>query len=95
MLLTELQLNRCLDFTVRRVVMSTKMFFQLGKDTQIRQRQLDDVREGMIPECEIRMWKVCSCYRTGVRSNVVLWEEMLPHIRAMSLLVLSVRSSAG
>ena len=55
MLLTELQLNRCLDFTVRRVVMSTKMFFQLGKDTQIRQRQLDYVREGMIPECEIRM----------------------------------------
>jgi len=95
MLLTEIQLNHCLDFTVRRIVMSSKIFFQLGKEKNIRQLQLDDVRGGEISECEIRMWKVCSCYRTGVRSNLVLWKEMLPHVREMRLLVLSAKSSAG
>jgi len=90
MLLTEIQLNHCLDFTVRRIVMSSKIFFQLGKEKNIRQLQLDDVRGGEISECEIRTWKVCSCYRTGVRSNVVLWKVMLHQIKAMSLLVLSV-----
>jgi hypothetical protein len=48
MLLTEPQLISCLDFTDRRVVMSTKIFFQLGKDSQIRQRHLGDVRGGVI-----------------------------------------------
>ena len=31
MLRTEPQHNRCLDFTVRSVVMSSRVFFQLGK----------------------------------------------------------------
>jgi len=72
-----------------------KISFQSGKEKNIRQLQLDDVRGGEISECEIRMWKVCSCYRTGVRSNLVLWKEMLPHVREMRLLVLSAKSSAG
>ena len=95
MLLTEPQLNLCLDFTVRRVLMSSKISFQLGKEKNIRLLELDDVRRGEISDCEIRMWKVCSCYRTGVRSNLVLWKEMLPHVREMRLLVLSAKSSAG
>jgi len=55
MLPTEPQLNCCLDFNFRRVVMSSKMFFQLGKQTAIRRRQLGAVRRRVITECEMRM----------------------------------------
>jgi len=72
MLPTEPQLNRCLDFTFRRGVMSSKMFFQLGKQTTIRRRQLGAVMEGVVTECEIRMSKVFNCYRCWVWANVVL-----------------------
>ena len=95
MLLTEPQHNRCLDFTVRSVVMSSMVFFQLGKETQIRPRQLGAVRRRMIPDCEIAMWKVCRCYRIGVRSNVVLLKVMLHLISIIKVLFLTVRSSAG
>jgi len=60
MLLTEPQLNRCLDFTVRSVVMSSKMFLQLEKETINRRHQLVAVRRGVIPDDEFMMSKVCS-----------------------------------
>jgi hypothetical protein len=63
MLLTETQLNRCLDFTVRSVVTSSKAFFQLRKETTIRRQQLFVLPGGVIPEGESGMSKVFSCYR--------------------------------
>jgi len=94
MLLREPQHNRCLVFTDRRVVMSSRVFFQLGKETTIRRRQLGAVGRVVFPECEIRLWKVCSCYRTGLISNALLLKVILRVIRAKKLLVLTVRSSA-
>jgi hypothetical protein len=93
MLLTEPQLNCSFDFTVCCVVMSSKMYFQMGKETIIRPRQVGAIRRGVIPDDEIRISKVYSCYRSGVQSNVVLWKGKPLHIRAMRLLVLSVRNS--
>ena len=87
MLLTEPQLNRCLEFTVRRVVMSSKMFFQLGKEMINRRRQLGAVRIGVIPHDYFRMSKVCNCYHTGLRSNVILMKVVVHYIREMRLLV--------
>ena len=87
MLPTEPQLNRCLDFTFRRVVMSSKMFFQLGKQTAIRRFQLGAARSRVI--------RVCSCYRTGLSSIVVLLKVMLQRVMERKVSVLTVRSSAG
>ena len=86
MLLTEPQLNRCLYFTVRSVVMSSTMFLQSGKQKKIRPRQLVDVGGRMIQDDEIRMSKVCICYRTEMRSKFIVLQEMRLHKNFISLI---------
>ena len=79
MLLIEPQPNRCLDFTVRSAVMSSKMFFQVEKETINRRRQLVAVRRGVIPDDEFMTSKVCNWYRTELRSKFVVLKEMRFH----------------
>jgi hypothetical protein len=83
-LMTEPQPNRCLQFIIRRTVMSSKMFLHFGKQTKFRRRHVEATYL-VIQDGDAKVSNLRSCSGPCVLSTAFILNDSVLHVKTKSL----------